>query len=171
MTTSTATRDDRWPWRFPLTRPGENTVPVRMRTEYLPAVEKDLEQRGVPADIVEKCFLELQRCDELPLEPRRGNRGPADIYDDRLGARTVRPSGGRRDVRAGHQLSRRGPSGGLKASARPPCRPAGRGGPPLLPKPRPLPLRRARARHRRSHPRRTAGERPKRCGDRGCLDV
>jgi hypothetical protein len=65
---------------------------------------------------------------------------PADIDDDRLGARTVRPSGGRRDVRAGHQLSRRGPSGGLKASARPPCRPAGRRGPPLLPRRRPLPL-------------------------------
>ena len=25
-------------------------------------------QRGVPADIVEKCFLGLHRCDELPLE-------------------------------------------------------------------------------------------------------
>jgi hypothetical protein len=73
-------------------------------------------------------------------QPRGGNRGPEDIDDDRLGARTVRPSGGRRDVRAGHQLSRRGPSGGLKASARPPCRPAGRRGPPLLPRRRPLPL-------------------------------
>lgn len=40
-----------------------------MQTEHLAAVEKDLEQRGVPADIVEKCcFLGLHRCDELPLE-------------------------------------------------------------------------------------------------------
>ena len=53
---------------FPLTRPGEDTVPVRMQTEHLAAVEKDLEQRVVPADIVEKCFLGLHRCDELPLE-------------------------------------------------------------------------------------------------------
>ena len=53
---------------FPLTRPGEDTVPVRMQTEHLAAVEKDLEQRGVPAEIVEKRFLGLQRCDELPLE-------------------------------------------------------------------------------------------------------
>jgi hypothetical protein len=59
----------------------------------------------------------------------------------------------------------------LKASARPPRRPAGRRGPPLLPRRRPLPLPRARARHRRSHPRRTPGERPERCGDRGCLDL
>ena len=57
-----------WPWRFPLTRPGGNTVPVRMQTEHLAVVEKDLEQRGVPADIVEKCFLGLHRCDELLLE-------------------------------------------------------------------------------------------------------
>ena len=104
-------------------------------------------------------------------QPCRGNRGPADIDDDRLGARTVRPSGGRRDVLAGRQLSRRGPSGGLKASARPPCRPAGRRGPPPLPRQRPLPLPRGRARHRRSHPRRTTGERPRRCGDRGRLNV
>ena len=52
---------------IPLTRPGENTVPARMQTEHLPAVERDLEQRGVPADIVEKCYLGLHRCDELPL--------------------------------------------------------------------------------------------------------
>ena len=69
MTTSTATRDDLVAMAtLPLTRPGENTVPVRMQTEHLAAVEKDLEQRGVSADIVEKCFLGLHRCDELPLE-------------------------------------------------------------------------------------------------------
>ena len=103
-------------------------------------------------------------------QPCRGTRGPADIDDDRLGARTVRPSGGRRDVPTGRQLSRRGPNGGLKASARPPCRPAGRRGPPPLPRRRPPPLPRGRARHRRSHPR-TVGERPKRCSDRGRLNV
>ena len=53
---------------FPLTRPGESTVPVRMQTEHLAAVEKDPEHRSVPADIVRKCFLGLHRCDELPLE-------------------------------------------------------------------------------------------------------
>lgn len=73
-------------------------------------------------------------------QPRGDGRGPADIDGDRLGARRVRPSGGRRDVRAGHQLSRRGPSGGLNASARPPCRPAGRRSLPLLPGLRPLPV-------------------------------
>ena len=47
-----------WPWR-----------PSRSPSiEHLAAVEKDLEQRGVPADIVGKCFLGLHRCDELPLE-------------------------------------------------------------------------------------------------------
>ena len=69
MTTSTATHDDLVAMAtFPLTRPGENAVPVRMQTEHLAAVEKDLEERGVPAEIVEKCFLGLHRCDELPLE-------------------------------------------------------------------------------------------------------
>lgn len=53
---------------MPLTRPGERTVPVRMQTEHLAAVEKDLEQHGVPAEIVERYFLGLHRCDELPLE-------------------------------------------------------------------------------------------------------
>src|SRR3546814_14123941 len=69
MTTSTATRDDLVALAtFPLTRPGENTVPVRMQTEHLAAVESDLAERGVPAEIVEKHFLGLHRCDELPLE-------------------------------------------------------------------------------------------------------
>jgi hypothetical protein len=69
MTTSTATRDDLVAMAtIPLTRPGESTVPVRMQTEHLAAVEKDLSQRGVPAEIVEKYFLALHRCDELPLE-------------------------------------------------------------------------------------------------------
>lgn len=69
MTTSTATRDDLVAMAtFPLTRPGENTIPVRMQTEHLAAVESNLEQRGVPAEIVEKYFLGLHRCDELPLE-------------------------------------------------------------------------------------------------------
>lgn len=69
MTTSTVTRDDLVALAtFPLTRPGENTVPVRMQTEHLAAVESDLAQRGVPAEIVEKYFLGLHRCDELPLE-------------------------------------------------------------------------------------------------------
>ncbi len=69
MTTSPATGDDLVALAtFPLTRPGENTVPVRMQTEHLAVVENDLEQRGVPAEIVEKYFLGLHRCDELPLE-------------------------------------------------------------------------------------------------------
>lgn len=53
---------------FPLTRPGGNTVPIRMQTEHLEDVEKDLAQRGVPAEIVEKYFLGLHRCEELPVE-------------------------------------------------------------------------------------------------------
>jgi hypothetical protein len=69
MSTSTASRDDLVAMAaIPLTRPGESTVPVRMQTEHLAAVEHDLEQRGVPAEIVEKYFLGLHRCDELPLE-------------------------------------------------------------------------------------------------------
>ncbi len=69
MTTSTATREDLVAMAtFPLTRPGENTVPIRMQTEHLAAVEKVLAQRGIPAEIVEKYFLGLHRCDELPLE-------------------------------------------------------------------------------------------------------
>src|SRR3546814_16644269 len=69
MTTSTATRDDLVALAtFPLTRPGENTVPVRMQTEHLAAVESDLAERGVPAEIVEKHFIGLHRCDELQLE-------------------------------------------------------------------------------------------------------
>ena len=47
-------------------------------------------------------------------------------------APAVRPSDGRVDVRAGRGCPR-GPTSGLKASARPPCRPAGQRGPPLLP--------------------------------------
>src|SRR3546814_5737187 len=39
-----------------------------MQTEHLAAVESDLAERGVPAEIVEKHFLGLHRCDELPLE-------------------------------------------------------------------------------------------------------
>ncbi|MBB3045729.1 tudor domain-containing protein [Nocardioides soli] len=69
MTTSAATRDDLVAMAtFPLTRPGENTVPIRMQTEHLAAVESNLDQRGVPAEVVEKYFLGLHRCDELPLE-------------------------------------------------------------------------------------------------------
>ncbi len=53
---------------MPLSRPGETTVPVRMQTEHLVAVERDLQERGVPLDIVEKYFLGLHRCDELPRD-------------------------------------------------------------------------------------------------------
>lgn len=55
MTTSTARREDLVAMApIPLTRPGGNTVPIRMQTEHLAAVERDLAQRGVPAETVKR---------------------------------------------------------------------------------------------------------------------
>lgn len=69
MTTSMATRKDLVAMApIPLTRPGGNTVPIRMQTEHLAAVERGLAQRGVPVEAIKKYFLGLHRCGELPVE-------------------------------------------------------------------------------------------------------
>lgn len=63
---------------IPLARSGGTTIPVRMQTEHLAAVEKDLGQRDVPAEIVEKYFVGLHRHEEFPLEQLRPHSPKAD---------------------------------------------------------------------------------------------
>jgi len=79
MTTSTATREDLVALAtIPLARSGGTTIPVRMQTEHLAAVENDLGQRDVPAEIVEKYFVGLHRYEEFPLEQLRPHSPKAD---------------------------------------------------------------------------------------------
>lgn len=52
----------------PPVRPGEETVRVRTQTEHLAAVEADLRGLGVAQGYIDKRFLPLHRCPELPVQ-------------------------------------------------------------------------------------------------------